>query len=269
MPKLDTHSTFPNALEACFVVIGLFMLEYLVGAGLFDLRRVLDATPEELGAMGTVIGNGLAFTLIMQFKQMNYASLFHASRSSAKATFFVLLAPLLMITPLLVFTTSGLVNAVTEYLPISQQQEAIFARMGSHYLPMVVCVCILAPLFEEMLFRGVILRSFLQQYPRWAAIWGSAALFGLAHMNLYQFIGATIFGGIAGWLYERTRSLIPGIVLHALNNTFVTFFIEDSLGTGSTGSLVLRLIAYIASGGIGGWLLYSMLRRSHPCGNEE
>ena len=60
---------------------------------------------------------------------------------------------------------------------------------------------------------GIILRSFLQQYERNYAILGSAVVFGFYHMNIYQLVGASLFGIVAGWLYERTRSLIPGIAI--------------------------------------------------------
>jgi len=75
---------------------------------------------------------------------------------------------------------------------------------------------------EEMLFRGVILRGFLQHYPPGLAIAGSAIVFGLAHMNLYQFVVAFVIGGLSGWLYARTRSLLPSIVLHACYNGSLT-----------------------------------------------
>jgi membrane protease YdiL (CAAX protease family) len=74
-----------------------------------------------------------------------------------------------------------------------------------------------------MLFRGVILRSFLQQYSRTTALLWSSLLFALAHLNAYQFFTALILGIVLGWLYERTRSLWPSILLHAAFNTFVTY----------------------------------------------
>ena len=87
----------------------------------------------------------------------------------------------------------------------------------------VVTVCILAPVLEEMLFRGIILRSFLRQYRRSYAIVGSAALFGLAHLNIYQFAAGLVLGIVSGWLYERARSLWPCILLHAAYNSIIVW----------------------------------------------
>jgi membrane protease YdiL (CAAX protease family) len=47
----------------------------------------------------------------------------------------------------------------------------------------------------------------------------SALLFALAHMNPAQFLHPLLIGILLGWLYERTGSIIPGIVYHWANNT--------------------------------------------------
>ena len=83
-------------------------------------------------------------------------------------------------------------------------------------------VCILAPLAEEVIFRGAVLRTMLEHWEgnkRWTAITISALLFALAHMNPAQMPHAFLLGLLIGWLYERSRSLIPCVVLHCANNT--------------------------------------------------
>ncbi len=85
-----------------------------------------------------------------------------------------------------------------------------------------VAVGILAPLAEEVVFRGAILRTLLgimSKKNHWVAIMISAAIFGIVHANLAQFINALLMGLILGWMYYRTGSLVPGILLHWVNNT--------------------------------------------------
>ena len=53
----------------------------------------------------------------------------------------------------------------------------------------------------------------------WAAICMSAAGWGLIHGNKAQFINALLMGLLLGWMYYRTKSLVPGIRLHWVNNT--------------------------------------------------
>ena len=85
-----------------------------------------------------------------------------------------------------------------------------------------VAIGILAPLAEEVVFRGAILRTLLgimSKKNHWVAIMISAAIFGIVHANLAQFINALLMGLILGWMYYRTGSLVPGILLHWVNNT--------------------------------------------------
>ena len=81
---------------------------------------------------------------------------------------------------------------------------------------------ILAPLAEEMVFRGAILRTLLNYFNGrmyWVPIIVSALLFGLVHGNMAQLLNAFLIGILLGWMYYRTESIVPGIVLHWVNNT--------------------------------------------------
>lgn len=90
---------------------------------------------------------------------------------------------------------------------------------------------ILAPISEEILYRGIMLRSMLKmRWHPWIAIPVSAFIFAVIHGTAYQTIDILPYGIITGWLYWRTKSLLPGIVIHMVNN-FIAFvppqFIES------------------------------------------
>jgi len=81
-------------------------------------------------------------------------------------------------------------------------------------------VGLLAPVCEELVFRGAILRALLHWTPRhWGAIAISALLFALIHANPAQMPHAFVIGLLLGWLYYRTDSIVPGIVYHWINNS--------------------------------------------------
>lgn len=81
-------------------------------------------------------------------------------------------------------------------------------------------VGLLAPLAEEVVFRGAVLRALLRWNQRpWVAIAISALLFSVAHMNPAQLPHTFLVGLLLGWLYYRTDSIIPGVVYHWVNNT--------------------------------------------------
>lgn len=102
-----------------------------------------------------------------------------------------------------------------------------------------VAVGILAPLTEEVVFRGAILRTLLGMMSKrnhWVAIMISAAIFGAVHGNAAQFVNALFMGLLLGWMYYRTRSLVPGILLHWVNNTMA--YILTNLLPQSDGKLI-------------------------------
>lgn len=81
-------------------------------------------------------------------------------------------------------------------------------------------VGLLAPLAEEMVFRGAVLRNLLRWKENpWIGIVISAVLFAVIHMNPAQMPHAFLIGLLLGWLYYRTDSIVPGVVYHWVNNT--------------------------------------------------
>lgn len=86
---------------------------------------------------------------------------------------------------------------------------------------------IVGPIAEEIVFRGAILRRMLDLSGwkgRWTAIVCSAMLFGLVHLNLVQGLNAFLVGLLLGWMYVRTRSIVPGVAFHIVNNCAAVIF---------------------------------------------
>lgn len=77
---------------------------------------------------------------------------------------------------------------------------------------------ILAPIAEEMLFRGVVLKEFSKVSQRFGIVM-SALIFGLMHGNPYQFVMAAAVGVPLAYVTVKTGSLIPAIVGHMALNT--------------------------------------------------
>jgi len=84
-----------------------------------------------------------------------------------------------------------------------------------------ISLAIIAPISEELIFRGLILDYLRKNYGDWPSIVISAILFGLLHF-LPSYIAVATYGGlIYGWLRIKTGSLLPSILCHALWNSFV------------------------------------------------
>ena len=88
--------------------------------------------------------------------------------------------------------------------------------------------CIFGPIMEEICFRGLILDGLLKTRCRpWLAILISALLFALLHGLGANFVTAMLFGILVGWLYWRTGSIIPGIIIHITNNSLTAIDISN------------------------------------------
>lgn len=127
---------------------------------------------------------------------------------------------------------------IFEFEMNSNIEEALTNIMGR---PVgYIVVGILAPLGEEMVFRGAILRTLLRAFnERWAwiAIAISAMAFGAVHGNMPQFFHATLIGLLLGWMYLKTDSIFPGVVFHWINNS-IAFVLANVLPQSQNEKLV-------------------------------
>ena len=103
-------------------------------------------------------------------------------------------------------------------LPVPDWFNEMMLKFISKDIYSFITVVIMAPILEELILRGVILDGFLKFYNPRKAILLSAFLFGLFHLNPWQFVHAFIGGLYLGWIYYRTKSIIPCIVIHSINN---------------------------------------------------
>lgn len=86
----------------------------------------------------------------------------------------------------------------------------------------ILLLVILAPLGEELLFRGIAYGA-LKQSGKWRAIIISSILFAMAHMQIIHFFAIIPMGIILAYLYERTGSLVTPITLHISANAMLIF----------------------------------------------
>lgn len=91
----------------------------------------------------------------------------------------------------------------------------------SSYWVMFIFVCIIAPVVEELIFRKLLLVPLRKHGDRFAVII-TALLFGFYHGNFDQMPYAFVVGLLFGLLAVNTNSVVPCMIVHAVNNTAVT-----------------------------------------------
>lgn len=137
----------------------------------------------------------------------------------------------------------------------------------------MVSLILFAPLFEELLCRGVVLGSLRERYGVTTAWLLSSLFFGVLHLQPVQVVSATVVGLILGYVRLATDSLWPSMILHALNNAVAYLLMILFTKPGEEGATLLidlvgnhtlYLTIYIAAvilSALSGWMMVRTLRR--------
>ncbi|MFO8235950.1 MAG: type II CAAX endopeptidase family protein [Bacteroidales bacterium] len=210
--KQSQNHYYPNIFEA-LVIIAIFiflsiifgtMMTGGIGAGNKSMQDIIALLGYILTAGGTLL-------LIIQFKRVKTPAekTFRNSHYSFRTgTIIVILSVLLIIA----------IDPLTELIPVSDYFRDILDRMYSETIPAFLTAVIVAPVMEELIFRGIMLEGLLKNYNPLKAIILTNLLFGVAHLNPWQFAGAFLMGLFISWVYWRTRSIQLAIVIHFINN---------------------------------------------------
>lgn len=185
-------------------------------------------------------------------------------------SFFIFIAALPFITQLIEFNRqlqiperlSDLQENLLRMEKRVQQVSDVIVLYDYWYevIPILLVIGVLAAIGEEFLFRGVIQNEIHGIFGNLhVAIWISAILFSFVHFQFQGFLPRMFLGGLLGYLYYWSGSLLVPIFIHFVNNT-LTFFlinyakrqdeapfqISDSLGITllSTFIFLILLLAY-------------------------
>ncbi len=209
-----------NIVDIAIYLI-LFILLQVLSCLLFN-RICTDST------LSTILGLGVSAVLtILTFHFLRFSPL---GCGYVRTRPYALLAWMALLALCLLLPSQFLEELISADMP--DQTIAVLGAVMSRPLGFLV-VGILAPIAEEMVFRGAVLRTLLTSVCNpWLAIVVSAVLFGAIHGNVPQFLHAMLVGLLLGWAYFRTKSILPGLVVHWVNNSvafLLCFLCPESL----------------------------------------
>lgn len=154
------------------------------------------------------------------------------------------------------------VVAISGIAVLSDKYEAVqqMVYSGTVFVE-IVAAAVLAPLVEELLFRGLIQRR-LREYVsnKWFVIIISAFVFGFAHGNLVQFVYAFIIGMMLAYVYDKYGTIWASIVLHLganLISVLLTEFLPERYFT------VINVLVATVLGLLGTYLCMKYIIKSH------
>lgn len=128
-------------------------------------------------------------------------------------------------------STTGVYALIMEALGIDilvpdQNLEELAALDGIERIPTFAIVGVLAPVAEEIFFRGFLLAALVSVVGGLRGALVSSAIFSVAHLNVGTLFPIFVMGILLSWLYLRTGSIWPPIIAHAAQNILALIFLE-------------------------------------------
>jgi membrane protease YdiL (CAAX protease family) len=172
------------------------------------------------GPVGLIVVNTLVCLIVLR-SELRRHQIQWRTLGAWRIVPVTLVAPFFLIVLGAVVLVSESANYLKAVLPPPVWFTAQFSELhnlAAHPVSGPLALIVMAPLTEEVIFRGLILRGLLARISPWRAIAISTLLFALLHLNPWQFPVAFGTGLVLGWAYYRTGSLSLCMAGHALIN---------------------------------------------------
>ena len=141
-----------------------------------------------------------------------------------------------------------------------EQPGTLLAAGGMELFVQFLSLCLVPAVTEELFFRGA-LQGLLRPSGSAAAIFGPALLFGLLHLDLAQGLTAFICAVFLGWLAERSGSILPGMLLHFINNTLAFLTLYLRLYAPAAAAMAIELFILLFFPVFAAWLIQHARRQ--------
>lgn len=215
---LTNLKPFPS-IKQSFIIVGIILLTTTVFAPVIIIAGFIPiAFIKEISFFSYyLLSFGTASYLAYLYKK--YEEKHTYTHPQFKVNDYLLI-PLLLIAAIAL--QIGVTIPVISLIPMPEFIKRLFEMMNKdmNNFWAFATVIALAPIFEEYIFRGVILNGLLKRISPFKAILISSLLFGLVHLNPWQFVSAMVIGLFAVWIYYRTKNLLLCMLIHFANNSW-------------------------------------------------
>ncbi len=210
-----------NVSQALFLIVLVNLLEF--SFGWLSTQKNLDTLPGFMRFVEIGLGESIlylaAILLLLRVMKRSYKDL-----GLGPVRWFYILISILV--GIFLFLGIGLLgNLLTYLLGTPAPQSFTLVLQGAKYtwqLPILLILGgIVAPLKEEILFRGLFYPPLRRAYGRVMGILLTGIFFAALHFDLVRFVPLLIGGIVLTWLYERSSSLWPSIVAHGTWNVLM------------------------------------------------
>jgi membrane protease YdiL (CAAX protease family) len=219
------YPTIKNSILLCLLFLGI-----QIGLGLLiGFSRVIFHAPDIALLTGviTALSNIISFGIVLLIGFKKTKRKFNEVFKFNKVSPFLWIAVVVFMFGFVILT-SELDNLLNFILPMPELfKDALESLMADQIFFVAIIVMGVVPAFtEELFFRGLILDGLNSNYSRKKAIIISALLFGIVHLNPWQFLSAFIIGLFAAWICIKTNSILLCIYIHLFNNSLYTVVVK-------------------------------------------
>jgi uncharacterized protein len=208
-PPVAVDPRYPSILQS----IGILLIIIGTSIGCVPLLFLSGTLNGEVFMMLCYVTTmGLSFAIVHSLRRRKLG----VSNYDFRINSWKLVLPLVLTSIALLL---GVIGPITSLIPMPESTaEGLNLMMTQTGWATLVYFVIGAPVLEELIFRGIILDGYLKRYQPTTAIIVSSLLFGAFHFNPWQFVTGTVLGCFLGWVYYRTRSVGPCILVHMAAN---------------------------------------------------
>ena len=199
-------------------LLGVFIVATVLGSLLTGILQKIGSVSVGFGAF---LGYVIQFSLVIIF------GLFQRKIRSPKGTRLLKfgLAKLdfviILWGTIIVLATGVVIEPLLNLFP-----ETYLDRLGNIMAAggwMMFTSIVIAPIMEEILFRGILQDALMRKYGVFVGILIASAVFGIVHLIPQQVVNAFMIGIVLGYIYYRTGALLPVILIHCINNAISYF----------------------------------------------
>ena len=207
-----------NAILLCLLIVGI---QLIVGLLVGIILGLLDYTTQSVFyGIGIIVVQILSFATIIiigwKKSKTSFNHIFRFNQISISLWIYTILFSFGFIILL-----SEIDNVFNFILPMPAILNDSFNEIfiNQNIFVAFILIGIIPAFTEEMTFRGLFITGFSKNYSIKKSIIVGALLFGLIHLNPWQFTTAFIIGLFSGWLFYKTESILLCIYIHLFNNT--------------------------------------------------
>ncbi len=206
-----------KSIGICAAAFGIYFATQILFGMVAGVLLIFAPDPEAALTENIMLINLLASTLSLAV----FLAVPLGFRTTPKKAFDIQ-RPKPLSLPLLVclgITASLSLNILLNFIPFPdwawlEYNELVSEPLSQTDFVTVVSVVLMAPVLEEILFRGIFMKQCSGFMPAWLAMLVSAAIFGVAHGNLIQGTYAFLCGALMGFIYLRYRSVTSSMLFH-------------------------------------------------------